>query len=383
MSKRDYYEVLGVTKAAGKDEIKSAYRKLALQYHPDRNKSAGAEEKFKEISEAYAVLSDDEKRKRYDVYGHVGTEDAFRGSEANFDEVFRDIGFGGFRDIFEQIFGGRGGFGGIGGGSDPFGFGFNFGGSRRKGRDILYDVELSLEEVLKGRKDEVEIPKLENCGNCNGSGASPGTKRRKCNVCNGQGQTRRVYSQNRFSTFVTLEPCQTCRGQGEIIDKPCNVCSGSGKTRKIKKLKLEIPAGVEDGMTLQLRGEGEPSESGNAGDLLIRIHVKPHPRYERLEDGHLLHNLDLQYTDLALGTDLRVPTLDGSEKIKIPAGTQPNTIFKIRGKGLPRYGSYGKGDQMVRVNVKVPTTLSEAEKSLLKQLDKQLKYEAEDIRQHV
>ena len=383
MSKRDYYEVLGVTKATGKDEIKSAYRKLALQYHPDRNKSAGAEEKFKEISEAYAVLSDDEKRKRYDVYGHVGTEDAFRGSEANFDEVFRDIGFGGFRDIFEQIFGGRGGFGGIGGGSDPFGFGFNFGGSRRKGRDILYDVELSLEEVLKGRKDEVEIPKLENCGNCNGSGAAPGTKPRKCNVCNGQGQTRRVYSQNRFSTFVSLEPCQACRGQGEIIDKPCNVCNGSGKVRKTKKLKLEIPSGVEDGMTLQLRGEGEPSESGSAGDLLIRIHVKPHPRYERLEDGHLLHSLDLQYTDLALGTDLRVPTLDGSEKIKIPAGTQPNTIFKIRGKGLPRYGSYGKGDQLVRVNVKVPTTLSEAEKSLLKQLDKQLKYEAEDIRQHV
>jgi|RhiMethySRZTD1v2_1073278.scaffolds.fasta_scaffold00688_27 molecular chaperone DnaJ len=383
MSKRDYYEVLGVAKAAGKDEIKSAYRKLALQYHPDRNKSAGAEEKFKEISEAYAVLSDDEKRKRYDVYGHVGTEDAFRGSEANFDEVFRDIGFGGFRDIFEQIFGGRGGFGGIGGGSDPFGFGFNFGGSRRKGRDILYDVELSLEEVLRGRKDEVEIPKLENCGNCNGSGAAPGTKRRKCNVCNGQGQTRRVYSQNRFSTFVSLEPCQACRGQGEIIDKPCNVCNGSGKVRKTKKLKLEIPSGVEDGMTLQLRGEGEPSESGSAGDLLIRVHVKPHPRFERLEDGHLLHNLDLQYTDLALGTDLRVPTLDGNEKIKIPAGTQPNTIFKIRGKGLPRYGSYGKGDQMVRVNVKVPTTLTEAEKSLLKQLDKQLKYEAEDIRQHI
>jgi molecular chaperone DnaJ len=383
MNKRDYYEVLGVTKAAGKDEVKNAYRKLALQYHPDRNKSADAEEKFKEISEAYAVLSDDEKRKRYDVYGHVGTEDAFKGSEANFDEVFRDIGFGGFRDIFEQIFGSRGGFGGIGGGSDPFGFGFNFGGSRRKGRDVLYDVELSLEEVLKGRKDEVEIPKLENCGNCDGSGASPGTKARKCNVCNGQGQTRRVYSQNRFSTFVSLEPCQTCRGQGEIIDKPCNVCSGSGKVRKIKKLKLEIPAGVEDGMTLQLRGEGEPSENGSAGDLLIRIHVKPHPRFERLEDGHLLHNLDLQYTDLALGTDLRVPTLEGSEKIKIPAGTQPNTIFKIRGKGLPRYGSYGKGDQMVRVNVKVPTTLSEVEKSLLKQLDKHLKYEAEDIRQHV
>jgi molecular chaperone DnaJ len=384
MSKRDYYEVLGVPRAASKDDIKTAYRKLALQYHPDRNKSSGAEEKFKEISEAYAVLSDDTKRKRYDTYGHVGTEDAFRGSEANFDEVFKDIGFGGFRDIFEQIFGGRGGFGGVGGGSDPFGFGFNFGGAaRRKGRDVLYDVELSLEEVLKGRKDEIELPKLEKCGTCNGSGATPGTKPRKCTVCNGQGQTRRVYSQNRFSTFVSLEPCQTCRGQGEIIDKPCKVCDGSGKVRINKKLKLEIPSGVEDGMTLQLRGEGEPSETGVAGDLLIRVHVKPHPQFERLEEGHLLHNLDLQFTDLALGTELRVPTLEGNEKVRIPAGTQPNTILRIKGKGLPRYGSYSKGDQMVRVNVKVPTVLSEAQKSLLKDLDKQLKYEAENIRQHL
>jgi molecular chaperone DnaJ len=383
MSKRDYYEVLGVPRAASKDDIKIAYRKLALQYHPDRNKSSGAEERFKEISEAYAVLSDDTKRKRYDTYGHVGTEDAFRGSEANFDEIFKDIGFGGFRDIFEQVFGGRGGFGGMGGGSDPFGFGFNFGGTaRRKGRDVLYDVELSLEEVLKGRKDEIELPKLEKCGTCNGSGASPGTKPRKCSVCNGQGQMRRVYNQNRFSTFVSLEPCQTCRGQGEIIDKPCSVCDGSGKVRKNKKLKLEIPSGVEDGMTLQLHGEGEPSESGVAGDLLIRVHIKPHSQFERLEDGHLLHNLDLQFTDLALGTELRVPTLEGNEKVKIPAGTQPNTILRIKGKGLPRYGSYSKGDELVRVNVKVPTALNEAQKSLLRDLDKQLKYEAENIRQH-
>lgn len=383
MSKRDYYEVLGVPKAAGKDDIKSVYRKLALQYHPDRNKSAGAEERFKEISEAYAVLSDDEKRKRYDTHGHVGTEDAFRDSEANFDEVFKDIGVGGFRDIFEQIFGGRGGFGGMGGGSDPFGFGFNFGGgARRKGRDVLYDVDLSLEEVSKGRKDEIELPKLEKCGNCNGSGAASGTKRRKCNVCNGQGQTRRVYSQNRFSTFVSLEPCQTCRGQGEIIDKPCTICNGSGKVRKNIKIKLEIPAGVEDGMTLQLRGGGELTETGSPGDLLIRVHVKPHSQFVRLEDGHLLHNLDLHYTDLALGTELRVPTLDGSEKVKIPAGTQPNTILRIKGKGLPHYGSYSKGDQLVKVNVKVPTGLNAVQKSLLKELDKQLKNEAENIRQH-
>src|SRR5919106_231628 len=341
-NKRDYYEVLGIQRSANKEEIKNSYRKLALQYHPDRNKSPGAEEKFKEISEAYAVLSDDEKRKRYDTYGHVGTEDAFRGSEANFEEIFKDIGFGGFRDIFEQVFGGRGGFGGAGGGSDPFDFGFNFGGaSRRKGRDVLYDVELSLEEVLKGRKDEIELPKLEKCGTCNGSGASPGTKPRKCSVCN-----------------------------------------GSGKVRKNKKLKLEIPSGVEDGMTLQLRGEGEPSESGVAGDLLIRAHIKPHSQFERLEDGHLLHNLDLQFTDLALGTELRVPTLEGNEKVKIPAGTQPNTILRIKGKGLPRYGSYSKGDELVRVNVKVPTALNEAQKSMLRDLDKQLKYEAENIRQH-
>ena len=378
-NKRDYYEVLGIQRSANKEEIKNSYRKLALQYHPDRNKSPGAEEKFKEISEAYAVLSDDEKRKRYDTYGHVGAEEVFRGSEANFDEVFKDMGFGGFRDIFEQIFGGggRGGFGSAR--NDPFGFGFSFGGGRKKGRDIIYDVELSLEEVLKGRKDEIELPKLEKCSNCGGSGSAPGTKPRKCSVCNGQGQTRRVYSQNRFSTFVSLEPCRTCQGQGEIIDKPCTVCSGSGRFKKNKKLKLEIPAGVEDGMTLQLQGEGEPSENGIAGDLLIRVHVRPHSIFERLEDGHLLYNLNLKFTDLALGTDVKVPTLDGHEKLKIPQGTQPNTILNIRGKGLPHYGNYGKGDQLVRINVKIPTKLNDRQKLLLKELDKEFRNNGEDL----
>ena len=377
-NKRDYYEVLGIQRSANKEEIKNSYRRLALQYHPDRNKSPGAEERFKEISEAYAVLSDDEKRKRYDTYGHVGAEEVFRGSEANFDEVFKDMGFGGFRDIFEQIFGGggRGGFGSAR--NDPFGFGFSFGGGRKKGRDIIYDVELSLEEVLKGRKDEIELPKLEKCSNCGGSGSAPGTKPRKCSVCNGQGQTRRVYSQNRFSTFVSLEPCRTCQGQGEIIDKPCTVCSGSGRFKKNKKLKLEIPAGVEDGMTLQLQGEGEPSENGIAGDLLIRVHVRPHPIFERLEDGHLLYNLNLKFTDLALGTDVKVPTLDGHEKLKIPQGTQPNTILNIRGKGLPHYGNYGKGDQLVRINVKIPTKLNDRQKLLLKELEKEFRNNGQD-----
>jgi molecular chaperone DnaJ len=369
-NKRDYYDVLGIPKSASKDDIKNAYRKLALQYHPDRNKAAGSEEKFKEISEAYAVLSDDEKRKRYDTYGHVGSEEVFRGSEANFDEIFKDMGFGGgFRDIFEQIFGSRTGFGGGVNRGDPFGFGFSFGGGRRKGQDLLYDLELSFEEVLRGRKEELELPKLEKCNSCGGSGAAAGTKPRKCSVCDGQGQTRRIYSQNRFSTFVSLEPCRTCQGQGEIIDKPCNVCSGSGNVKKNKKIKLEIPAGVEDGMTLQLSGEGQPSENGPPGDLLVRIHVKPHPLFERLEAGHMLYNLDLKFTDLALGTDVRVPTLDGQEKLRIPQGTQPNTILKIKGKGLPRYGAYGRGDLLARINVKIPTKLDDRQKLLLKELD--------------
>ncbi len=367
-NKRDYYEVLGVPRSASKDEIKNAYRKLALQYHPDRNKSAGSEEKFKEISEAYAVLSDDQKRKRYDTYGHVGSEEVFRGSEANFDEIFRDMGFGGFRDIFEQIFGNRTGFGGVNAG-DPFGFGFSFGGGRRKGQDLVYDVELSFEEVLRGMKDELELPKLVKCDSCSGTGAAAGTKPRKCTVCDGQGQTRRIYNQNRFSTFVSLEPCRTCQGQGEIIDKPCNTCGGSGNVKKNKKIRLEIPPGVEDGMTLQLRGEGQPSENGPPGDLLVRIHVKPHPLFERLEDGHILYNLNLKFTDLALGADIVVPTLDDKEKLGIPAGTQPNTILKIKNKGLPRYGAYGRGDLLARINIKIPAKLNDKQRSLLRELD--------------
>jgi molecular chaperone DnaJ len=370
-SKRDYYEVLGVQKNASKEEIKNSYRKLALQYHPDRNKEPTAEEKFKELSEAYAVLSDDEKRKRYDMYGHVGAEEAFRGSEANFEEIFRDAGFGGFRDIFDQIFGRRGGFFG----DDLFSFGFGGGGgssSRRRGRDILYDMELTLEDVLKGKKEEVEVSRFDRCKECGGSGAAPGSKPRKCTVCDGQGQTKRVYSQNRFSTIVTMEPCRTCQGQGQIIDRPCTNCSGSGRAKQVKKIKLEIPAGVEDGMAFQLRGEGEMSEAGISGDLIVRLHVKPHPEFERLEDGHLLYNLNVKFTDLALRTDLRVPTLEGSEKLKIPQVTSSNAILQIKGKGLPRYGSSGRGDLHVRINVKVPTNLTDRQKALLKELHKEL-----------
>ncbi|MGE3858477.1 MAG: molecular chaperone DnaJ [Nitrososphaeraceae archaeon] len=369
-NKRDYYEVLEVQKNASKDDIKTAYRKLALKFHPDRNKSPDAEEKFKEISEAYAVLSDNEKRTKYDTYGHVGADDAFRGSEANFEEIFKDMGFGGFaKTIFEQMFGGRGG---RFEGSDPFGgFGFNIGGNRRKGRDILYDMELSLEDVIAGKKDEIELPKFDKCNNCDGTGAAHGTKPRICSTCNGQGQTRRVYNQNRFSTFISLEPCQTCSGKGQVIDKPCNICLGAGKVKQNKKLKINIPAGVEDGMTLQLTGEGEYSEQGPPGDLLIRLHVLPHTLFERLEDGHILYNLNLDYPSLVLGTEIKIPTLHGNEKLKIAAGTQTNTILKLKGKGLPRYGTYGKGDQLVRVQVKIPNHITEKQKFLLKELNKE------------
>ena len=369
-SKRDYYEVLGVQKNASKEEIKNVYRKLALQYHPDRNKDPTAEEKFKELSEAYAVLSDEEKRKRYDIYGHVGAEEAFRGSEANFEEIFRDAGFGGFRDIFDQIFGRRGGF--FGDDLFSFSFGGGGGGSRRRGQDIVYDMELTLEDVLKGKKEEVEVSRFDRCKECGGSGAAPGSKPRKCTVCGGQGQTRRVYSQNRFSTIVTMEPCRTCQGQGQIIDRPCTNCNGSGRTKQVKKIKLEIPPGVEDDMAFQLRGEGEMSEAGISGDLIVRLHVKLHPKFERLEDGHLLYNLNVKFTDLALGTDLRVPTLEGSEKIKIPQGTSSNAILQIKGKGLPRYGSSGRGDLHMRINVKVPTNLTDRQKALLKELHNEL-----------
>ncbi|MDP9197301.1 MAG: molecular chaperone DnaJ [Thermoproteota archaeon] len=367
-NKRDYYEVLGIERNSSKDEIKNKYRKLALQFHPDRNKDPTAEGKFKEISEAYAVLSDEEKRNRYDKYGHVGTDEAFRGSEANFEEVFKDIGFGGFRDIFEQFIGG-GGFSSTARG-DPFGFGFNFGGRTRKGQDILYDLDVSLEDVVKGKREEIEVPVTETCHVCKGTGAAQGTKIRKCGTCDGQGQTRRVYSENRFSTFVTLETCKVCNGQGRIIEKPCGVCRASGKVNATRKLFIDVPPGVDEGMTLQMNGGGLASEGGQHGDLLLHIHVKPHDLYQRLEGGHLLYNLKIRYTDVILGTEARVPTLYGEEKLKIAHGTQLDSLFRIKGKGLPNYGNRSRGDLVVKMSIGIPTKLSERQKWLMEELQK-------------
>lgn len=369
MSKRDYYEVLGLSKNFSKEEIKQAYRKLALKYHPDRNKSPDAEEKFKEISEAYAVLSDDEKKRVYDMYGYEGLagrysqEDIFKGAGFNFEEVFKDMGFdfagtGGFRSIFDVFFGG----------SPTGGFGFS---RRRKGDDLVYDATITLEDVLHGKQLELEIPKIGKCNNCNGSGAMPGTKARVCSICNGQGQVKHVLEQSRFRTFVTVEPCRTCQGKGTVIEKPCNVCNGQGQVRKPEKLKVGIPPGVEDGNALRVSGEGESIEGGSNGDLYVRINVKPHEIFKR-SNSDLIYDLKLNFAQLALGAEVQVPTLEGQASLKVPQGTQPNTILALKGKGLPRSNGRGRGDELIRVNVNIPTKLNDRQKALLRDLEKDL-----------
>lgn len=353
-TKRDYYEVLGVQKNASQAEIKSQYRKQALKFHPDRNKSPDATEHFKEISEAYAVLSDDEKRKIYDQYGHAGVdgryspEDIFRGARVNFEDIFGGSG-GGFESIFESLFG-RGGFGGFGG----------FG--RERGADLVYDTTLTLEDVLKGKREEIDVQKDIECKNCKGSGATPGTSKRTCSVCHGQGQVRTTRNMG-FSTFVTVQPCNTCRGQGKIIERPCNECKGRGKVKGTKHLSFDIPPGVDNG-EYTLRGEGESVDDGPNGDLIVRIHVMPHEKFKR--DGpNLFYDENISMVDAALGKTIIVPILEGTEKITVEQGTQPNSIIKLKGKGLPTPGGRGRGDQYVRFVVNIPNKLDKHQKKIL------------------
>ena len=357
-TKRDYYEVLGVQKNSSQDEIKSQYRKLALKFHPDRNKSSEAPEHFKEISEAYAVLSDPEKRKIYDTYGHAGVdgrysaEDIFRGSRVNFEDIFGS----GFESIFESIFGG-GGF--------KFG-GFDFGGfGRERGADMVYDTTIALEDVLKGKREEIDLPSEIDCENCKGSGCAPGTSMRTCSTCNGQGQIRTSRSSG-FSTFVTVQPCNTCRGQGKIIERPCSKCKGTGKQRTARKFSFEIPPGVESG-EYRIKGEGETIPNGISGDLIVRIKVKPHDKFKR--DGtDIFYDANISMINAALGRTLIVPTLEGTEKINVEPGSQPNTIIRLKGKGLPRQGGRGRGDEHVRLVVNIPEKLDKHQRKLLEEL---------------
>lgn len=357
-NKRDYYEVLDVPKTATKEEIKDSYRKLALKYHPDRNKTSEAEEKFKEISEAYAVLSDEEKRRQYDQLGHAGfdqrytREDIFRG--ADFESVFRDLGFGfGFRDLFSSFFGGR-----------------DFSESVNIGQDIAYDLEISLGEAAKGTEKETIIPRTENCDVCNGTGASPGTQPKTCTRCNGIGKVQNV-RKNSFTMFVQVIPCPTCRGRGKIIESLCRKCRGTGLIERERTITVKIPPGIDEGYQLRLQGEGETSAGGGQpGDLYVNIHVTPHPYFKRQEDD-LLYNLTIGFPQAALGTEATVPTLEGNTSIKIEPGTQQGEIIRLRGKGMPRLRGYGKGDLLVRVKILVPKKLTNEQRVLLEQLAKE------------
>jgi len=348
VSKRDYYEVLGVTKTAIDVEIKSAYRKLALKYHPDRNHgNKDAEEKFKEAAEAYAVLADADKRRMYDRFGHAGL-----GSGAGFDPNV----FTGFEDI-------------LGGLGDIFGFGgvFGAGGARRagpqRGADLRYDLEISFEESARGAETAIQIPRQEPCETCKGSGAAPGTKPTACPQCQGRGQLR--YQQGFFTVART---CGQCRGTGSIISKPCTECKGSGRIPKERKITVRIPAGIATGQRLRLSGEGEAGPSGGpAGDLYVVIHVQDHPFFQR--DGNdLFCEIPLNYPTLALGGDIKIPTLEGEENFTVPESTQSGATFTLRGRGMPDVSGRGRGNLIVRVKLVTPKKLTREQKKLLEEL---------------
>jgi molecular chaperone DnaJ len=357
LSKRDYYDILGVQRDANKDQIKNEYRKLALKYHPDRNKSPDAEERFKEISEAYAILSDDDKRAQYDRFGHAGidsrysTEDIFRG--ANFDDILRDLGFGfggGVGSIFDMLFGG--------GRRVP---------ERTRGQDIRYDLDISLEQAYSGLATEIEVPRTERCSECNGTGARPGTSPKKCPECGGTGQIQHVQVSG-FMHFARIEPCRKCRGRGVVIEKPCQTCNGAGIVERRRRIDLKIPAGVDSESQLVLRGEGDaPDGSGRRGDLYVVVHVRPHEVFMR-EGNDLLCNVSITFSRAALGGEVEVPTLDGPAKIMVPPGTQNGATFRLRKKGMPALREYGRGDELVVVQVKVPTKLTSRQRELIDQL---------------
>ena len=341
-AKRDYYEVLGVSKTSSPDEIKNQYRKLALKFHPDRNQSADAGEHFKEISEAYAVLSDSEKKQTYDQHGHAGVDGRYSS-----DDIFgRGGGGGGFNDIFESIFGRGGG-------------GFT---QQQRGSDILYQTTVTLDDVLNGKKMEINLQKQIQCDNCQGSGCKPGTNKKTCTSCNGQGEVRQTRNMG-FASFVTAAPCPTCRGQGSMIETPCNNCRGQGRVKGTKKVDFEIPQGIDTGDYI-VSNEGNEIPDGINGDLVIRVKIQPHTHFKR--DGKdIFYDQDISMIDAALGCELMVPTLHGEEKIKVDSGSQPNTIIKLKGKGVSHINSRGTGDQYVRVVVNIPKKLNKHQKNLL------------------
>lgn len=349
----DYYEILGVGRGASDDELKAAFRKLARQYHPDVNKEPHAEEKFKEINEAYGVLSDAEKRARYDRFGKAGVN----GGSGGFHDYTAD-----FSDLFEGLFGG--------------GFGFSGGGrsrrAPRRGRDLQMNVSLTFEEAVFGVEKEIEFMRDDVCSRCKGNGAEPGTTPTDCVTCGGQGEVRQV-RQTFLGQMVQSATCPTCNGRGRTIASPCATCRGSGLERKKISRKVSIPGGVDEGTQIRLNGEGEPGANGGPhGSLFLGLDIKPHQFFKRRENDILL-NLDINIAQAALGAEVPVPTLEGEEMLKIPAGTQPGKIFSMKGKGVPhvRYKNQ-RGDQRVIVNVAIPSKLTKEQKELFEKLAESL-----------
>lgn len=353
--KRDYYEVLGVSKGATDAEIKKAYRVLAKKYHPDLNPNdKTAEAKFKEVSEAYEVLSDSEKKSRYDQFGHAGVDPNFgAGGAGGFGGFDGFGGFGGFGDIFESFFGG--------------------GGSARrngpqKGNDIRQGIKLTFEEAAFGCEKELSVTRNETCSECGGSGAKKGTTAETCSQCGGSGEVK-VAQRTPFGQFMTTKVCDKCRGKGKIIKEPCPQCGGRGVNRKTRKISVKIPQGIDDGQTISIRGEGEPGlKGGPNGDLFVTIQIKSHPIFERRE-FHVYCEVPITFIQATLGSELEVPTLDGRVKYNIPEGTQTGTTFRLKGKGIPYLHGHGRGDQYVRVEVEIPKNLTDKQKDVLREFD--------------
>ena len=341
--KRDNYEVLGVDRSAGESEIKKAYRKLARQYHPDVNPGdKSAEEKFKEVSDAYDVLGDPDKRARYDQYGHAGTDPNQGGG-------FGDAG--GFGDIFDMFFGGGGG---------------QRRGGPQRGADLRYAMNLTFEEAVFGVEKEIQIPRDETCTDCQGSGAAPGTHPTTCSQCRGSGQVNAA-QRTPFGVIQTARTCPTCHGEGRIVSSPCSTCNGQGKVRKTKTLKINIPQGSEDGLNLRLTGDGEAgAKGGPSGDLYIVLQVKQHKFFER-EGNDIYCEVPITFIQAGLGAEIDVPTLDGVVKMKIPEGTQTGTVFRLKGHGVPHRRGSGRGDQHVRAVLTTPTKLNDKQKKLLRE----------------
>jgi len=346
---QDFYDVLGVARTASPEEIKKAFRKLAMQYHPDRNRETGAEARFKEINEAFEVLSDPEKRAAYDRFGRAGL-----GQQGGGFEGFSDLG--GFGDIFDAFFGGAGGR------------------QRRgpaRGPDVRYNLTLTFEEAVFGTEKEIEISRTEQCSACAGSGAEPGSKPERCPSCNGSGEVRRT-QQSIFGQFVNVTQCDRCHGEGRVISHPCAKCRGSGRERKTRQLQVKIPPGVDNGQQLRLSNEGEAGvQGGPPGNLYVMLQVQEHEIFKRDEDDIIL-DLPINFAQAALGDEIDVPTIDGRAGLKIPAGTQTGRIFELKEKGVPHLRGGGRGDEVIRVRVVTPVTLTNDQRRLFKELSNSL-----------